>query len=148
MTVKANVSESNKPSFNPQVDDNLAAVQEALAIDAELSNRKLELDPSGYWIVYLDRANILICAKHFTNSINQQGLAVDSETGKVIPARGKVNREPMQIFQAKTAKQLCVQIFENSELNLVSMFDHAAYIGRESQKAESALLNNQEYIQD
>jgi len=148
MTIKAVASEVKKSSFMPQTEDFSAAAQEALGIDTELSNRKLELDPAGYWIIYLDRENFVICAKHFTNGINSQGLAVDPETGKVIPALGKVNREPMQIFQAKTAKQFCMQIFEDSELSLVSQLDHAAYLGRESQKAEWALLNNQEYIQD
>lgn len=146
MTVKALAPEID-PAITPPSEVS-AAVEQALAIDTELSNRKLQLDPAGYWIIYLDRSNFLICARHFTNSINQQGLAVDPETDKVIPARSKAHRDPDRIFQAKTAKQLCVQIFENSELDLVSMFDHAAYIGRESQKAEWALLNNQEYIQD
>jgi len=31
----------------------------------------------------------LICAKHFTNVINERGLAVDPETGKPIPVRGR-----------------------------------------------------------
>jgi dihydropteroate synthase len=117
-------------------------------IDDQLSQRPLDLDPAGYWIIYLDRENLLICAKYFSNNINEQGLAVDPENGKVIPARAKVQRVASQIFQANTAKELCVQIFENSDLNLVSLFDHAAYIGRETQKAELALINDSEYIQD
>jgi dihydropteroate synthase len=118
------------------------------AIDAELSKREIALDPDGYWIIYLDREQGLIFAKHFTNAINDQGIAVDPETGKPIPCRGVVKREPTQIFQARTAKELCVEIFEQQPSALISMFDHAAYLGREAQKAEWALLNHQEYIQD
>ncbi len=59
------------------------------AIDYKLSKRFLELDPAGYFIIYLDRGAGLICAKHFTNEINEQGLAIDPETGKPIPATVK-----------------------------------------------------------
>jgi dihydropteroate synthase len=118
------------------------------AIDDELSKREIALDPAGYWIIYLDREQGLICAKHFSNAINDQGLAVDPDTGKPIPCRGVVKREPTQVFQARTAKELCVEIFERQPKSLISMFDHAAYLGREAQRAELALLQDQEYIQD
>lgn len=119
------------------------------AIDDELSKRFIALDPAGYFIIYIDPTQNLICAKHFTNEVNEKGLAVDPETGKVIPAKGKVNREPAHIFKSQTAKQLCVEIFETiPTLALVTMLDHAAYIGREAQKAEWALRHDRVYIQD
>ena len=62
------------------------------ALDDKLSQRYIDLDPGGYFIIYLDREAGLICAKHFTNIINERGLAVDPETGKPIPVRGKVER--------------------------------------------------------
>ncbi|MDX1976849.1 MAG: DUF4346 domain-containing protein [Pseudanabaenaceae cyanobacterium bins.68] len=133
---------------NPKQFNDRANEQELAAIDAELSHRPLQLDPAGYWILYLDRAEMLICAKHFGNQINAQGLAVDPVSGRVIPAKGKVERQASQLFRAKTAKQLCVQIFEQSGVELVSMLDHAAYLGREAQKAELALIHGIEYIQD
>ncbi|MEG4963884.1 DUF4346 domain-containing protein, partial [Microcoleus sp. K4-C2] len=40
------------------------------AIDDNLSKRHLDLDPGGYFIIYLDRETSLICAKHFTNIID------------------------------------------------------------------------------
>ncbi len=67
-------------------------VENLAAIDDKLSQRHIDLDPGGYFIIYLDREAGLICAKHFTNVIDERGLAVDPETGKVIPARGKVER--------------------------------------------------------
>ncbi|MBD2175466.1 DUF4346 domain-containing protein [Pseudanabaena sp. FACHB-1998] len=117
-------------------------------IDDELSKRSLALDPSGYFIIYVDRQLNLICAKHYSNIINEQGLAVDPETGKVIPAKGKVNRQAVQLFTGRTAKELCVEIFEKTQPCPVTLFDHAAYLGREAQRAELALLQQQEYIQD
>jgi dihydropteroate synthase len=117
-------------------------------IDDELSKRSLALDPSGYFIIYVDRQQNLICAKHYSNFINEQGLAVDPETGKPIPARGKVDRQAVQLFTGRTAKELCVEIFEKTQPCPVTLFDHAAYLGREAQRAELALLQQQEYIQD
>ncbi len=122
--------------------------QQLQIIDDQLSKRLLALDPSGYFIIYVDRQQNLICAKHYSNIINDQGLAVDPETGKPIPAKGKVDRQAMQLFTGRTAKELCVEIFEKTEPCPVSLFDHAAYLGREAQRAELALLQQQEYIQD
>jgi dihydropteroate synthase len=118
------------------------------SIDNELSKRHIDLDPGGYFIIYLDREAELICAKHFTNIINEQGLAVDPETGKVIPARGKVERTAQTLFTARTAKELCVKIIEQTQPCPISMFDHAAYLGRELVRAEYALIHGIEYIQD
>ncbi len=118
------------------------------AIDSELSNRDIALDPQGYFIIYVDRADGLICAKHYTNVINDRGLAVDPETGKVIPAKRKVNRTSTTLYVGRTAKELCVKILEQTEPSPVSMLDHAAYLGREFVRAEMALLSGAEYIQD
>ena len=118
------------------------------AIDQDLSRRHIDLDPGGYFIIYLDRGASLICAKHFTNLINERGLAVDPETGKPIPARGKVERTPTAILSGRTAKELCVKIFEQMQPCPITMLDHAAYIGRECVRAELALETGEEYIQD
>jgi dihydropteroate synthase len=118
------------------------------AIDDKLSQRFIELDPAGYFIIYLDREAGLICAKHFTNLIDERGLAVDPETGKVIPVRGKVERTHTTVFVGRTAKELCVKLFEQTQPCPVTMFDHAAYLGREFVRAEAALVMGQEYIQD
>ena len=118
------------------------------AIDDQLSKRFINLDPGGYFIIYLDREAGQICAKHFTNIISDRGLAVDPETGKPIPVRGKVERTHAALFTARTAKELCVKIFEETQPSPVTMLDHAAYLGREFVRAELALVNRQEYVQD
>ncbi|ELS32726.1 MULTISPECIES: DUF4346 domain-containing protein [Pseudanabaena] len=122
--------------------------QQIHEIDNQLSKRSLALDPSGYFIIYVDYQQSLICAKYYSNIINDQGLAVDPETGKPIPARGKVDRQAVQLFTGRSAKELCVEIFEKTHPCPVTLFDHAAYLGREIQRAELALLQQQEYIQD
>jgi dihydropteroate synthase len=123
-------------------------VENLAAIDDKLSQRHIDLDASGYFIIYLDREAGLINAKHFTNVIDERGLAVDPQTGKVIPARGKVERTHTTVFSARTAKELCIKIFEETQPCPVSMFDHAAYLGREFVRAEFALVTGQDYVQD
>ena len=118
------------------------------AIDRELSQRPLALDPGGYFIIYLDRATGEICAKHFTNAINERGLAVDPESGEVIPAKGTTARAAETLFRRRSAKELCVKIFEESQPCPVTLLDHAAYLGREFVRAEQALLGEAEYVQD
>jgi len=122
--------------------------QQRQAIDDELSKRSIALDPSGYFIIYVERQQNLICAKHYSNIINDKGLAVDPETGKPIPAKGKVDRQAVQLFTARTAKELCVEILEKTQPCPVTLLDHAAYLGREAQRAELAMLQQHEYIQD
>lgn len=117
-------------------------------IDDKLSQRHIDLDPAGYFIIYIDREEGLIFAKHFTNIIDERGLAVDPETGKVIPAKGKVERTHTIVYSGRTAKELCVRIFEETQPCPITMFDHAAYLGREFVRAEIALVTGQEYIQD
>jgi dihydropteroate synthase len=117
-------------------------------IDRELSNRQIDLDPHGYFIIYVDRELGSICAKHYTNVIDDRGLAVDPETGKVIPAKGSTKRSSTTLFTGRTAKELCVKILEQAKPCPVGMLDHAAYLGREFVRAEIALLSGAEYIQD
>ncbi len=123
-------------------------VENLATIDDKLSGRHIHLDPGGYFIIFVNRQEGLICAKHFTNIINERGLAVDPETGKVIPVCSKVERTHTTLFTGRTAKELCVNIFEQQKSCPVTMLDHAAYLGREFIRAEVALVTGQEYVQD
>jgi dihydropteroate synthase len=119
------------------------------AIDDQLSKRHIALDPGGYYIIYLDREAGLICAKHYSNIINDKGLAVDPETGEVIACGGKkVERIAETLYTGRTAKELCVKVIEEPQPCPITMLDHAAYLGREFTRAEYALINGTEYIQD
>lgn len=117
-------------------------------LDNELSNRFIALDPQGYFLIYLDQDAGLICAKHFTNVISERGVALDPETGKPIPCSGTVQRTHTRLFTGRTAKELCVELFEKNKPCPVSYLDHAAYLGREFVRAEIALTTGTEYIQD
>lgn len=118
------------------------------ALDDELSKRHIDLDPGGYYVIYLDREAELICAKYYTNIINDRGLAVDPDTGEVIASCDKVTRTAETLYTARTAKELCVKVIEEPQPCPVTMLDHAAYLGREFVRAEYALVTGEEYIQD
>ncbi|MEM7770069.1 MAG: DUF4346 domain-containing protein [Cyanobacteria bacterium P01_E01_bin.6] len=119
-----------------------------VALDNRLSNRQIDLDPAGYFLIYLNREQHLICAAHYSNDINEKGLAVDPETGKPIPCNRPVKRTPVQVFTGRTAKELGMKITEETRPCPVTRFDHALYLGREFVRAELALIAGQEYIQD
>lgn len=123
--------------------------QSLTELDHQLSHRFIDLDPGGYFLIYLDLEQGLICAKHFTNTINDKGLACDPETGEPLPCNGGNQRQHSTVFTGRTAKELCIAIFEAGDRpGLVTRLDHAAYLGREFVRAELALVSGQEYIQD
>ena len=114
------------------------------AIDDVLSQRELALDPAGYFIIYLNDG--LICTKHYTTVIDERGLACDPETGKPLPAQTAVPRTECTLTIGRTAKELCVKLFEQANLTLMPM--HAAYLGREFMRAEFCLRHSIEFMQD
>jgi dihydropteroate synthase len=124
------------------------AVGTIVALDEKLSQRFINLDPGGYFIIFVDRETQRICAKHYTNVINSKGLACDPETGEPFPCDITLERPATTLFTGRTAKELCIEIFEKPDSCLVSRLDHAAYLGREFVRAEIALLNEQDYVQD
>jgi dihydropteroate synthase len=125
------------------------SIFDTTALDDKLSQRFIDLDPAGYFIIYVDRDARLIFAEHFTNTINEKGLACDPETGDPLPCNGSLKRQPSAVFKGRTAKELCIEVFEKpNSSRYVTRLDHAAYLGREFLRAEIALLNEQDYIQD
>ncbi len=124
------------------------ALNDALALDTRLSNRDIDLEAKGYFLIYLDRSSGLICADLYSNSINDAGVACDPETGEPLPCSGKLDRQPIATFRGRTAKELCIALFETPQENVIDRLDHAAYLGREAVRAELALYSNEEYIQD
>ena len=118
-------------------------------LDDKLSKRFIALDPDGYFLIYLDVEQEMICAKHFTNVINDKGLACDPETGKpLIAKKDAPRRQETRLYQGRTAKELCIKIFEDKDTPCpISYLDHA-YLGREFVRAEMALLNGEPYVQD
>lgn len=121
----------------------------AMAVmDDQFSNRFIELDPAGYFIIFLDRDTGEICADHYGNDINEKGLATDPETGEVLACKGSLKRVPTAQYRGRSAKELGMKITEEAEPCPLTRLDHALYLGREFVRAELALLDGSEYVQD
>jgi dihydropteroate synthase len=138
-------------STERRTDANSRAAELAAAIahlDNQLSNRFIELDPAGYFIIFLDRETAEICADHYSNDINEQGLAADPETGEVLACQGDLQRSPQAQYRGKSAKELGIKLTEAAHPCPLTKLDHALYLGRELVRAEQALLNGSDYIQD
>ena len=83
------------------------------------------------------------------------GLACDPRTGEVIPCSG-YSPPPPRSFAGATAKAVAVAVLEAEGgvapgadgAGCVSRLEHAAYLGRELQRAEEALRYGTPYVQD
>ncbi|MFL0792348.1 MAG: DUF4346 domain-containing protein, partial [Prochlorococcus sp.] len=51
-------------------------------------------------------------------------------------------------FRGRSAKELGMQLTEGKGPYPISRLDHALYLGRELQKAETCLLTGETYLQD
>ncbi len=88
------------------------------------ANRRvwLELDPAGYFIINLDRERKEILLEHFTPE-----------------------RKLTHLIRGRAADLIYHTVLQEK---LLSQFNHAAYLGAELAKAETALYNNLNYEQD
>lgn len=118
------------------------------SLDEALSQRFIQLDPSGYFLIKVDAAAGELIAEHYANSIDERGLATDPDSGEVISCRGAGPREPQAVYRGRSAKELGVALTEGAGPHPLSCLDHALYLGRELQKAEAALEAGCEYVQD
>ncbi|MFH1403818.1 MAG: DUF4346 domain-containing protein [Candidatus Altiarchaeota archaeon] len=91
-------------------------------------------DPKGFFYIYVDVERKEIVVEHYKNVERKLGL-------KKVIVSGKVNRK----FRGKKAEKIYREIIAH---NLVSLMDHAAYLGAELAKAELALTKGVEYEQD
>jgi len=119
-----------------------------LAVDRQLSRRRLRLDPGGYFLVRCKQREQLLELTHFPCTVDDDtGLVVD-DAGQFVPAKGDMQRaEGPTVFTGCSAKELYVQLFEGEHC-LVTQMNHAAYIGRELARAEECLRTGAQYIQD
>jgi hypothetical protein len=117
-------------------------------LDEALSQRFIALDPSGYFLIRVDLHRQELVAEHYANTINDQGLATDPDTGEVISCRRAEPRAPLTVYRGRTAKELGMLLTEGEGPSPISRLDHALYLGRELQKAEQCLDGEQSYVQD
>ena len=118
------------------------------SLDDQLSQRFIELDPSGYFLIKLDAEAGELIAELYSNDLDERGRATDPETGKVLACRGGGPRSPSTSFRGRTAKELGIALTEADGTLPVSRLDHALYLGRELQKAEACLKAGVAYMQD
>ena len=127
--------------------DSSQSLDEKIKIDNSLSNRYIDLDPNGYFIIKVDLGGNKIILEHFLNNINDDGYALDPETNERIKCHSQNKRVCNEVFEGISAKQLGILITEERN-DLITRFDHALYLGRELQKAEECLYKKLPYIQD
>ena len=127
--------------------DSSKSFDEKIKIDNNLSNRYIDLDPNGYFIIKVDLEKNKIILEHFLNNIDDDGYALDPETNEQIKCYSKNKRVSNKVFEGISAKQLGILITEERN-DLITRFDHALYLGRELQKAEECLYKKLPYIQD
>ena len=118
-----------------------------IKIDNDLSNRYIDLDPNGYFIIKVDLEENKIILEHFLNNIDKEGYALDPETNEPIKCDSKYKRASNEVFEGISAKQLGILITEERN-DLITRIDHALYLGRELQKAEECLYKKLQYVQD
>lgn len=93
-----------------------------VAVEVATEPQRLRLDPAGYFVVYPDRAQVRLVLEHYSNE-------------------GVLDR----VFAATTPAALAATVID---AQLISRLDHAAYLGRELARAETALLTGGAYEQD
>ncbi|UPM49695.1 MULTISPECIES: DUF4346 domain-containing protein [unclassified Synechococcus] len=124
------------------------SLEQRRSLDEGLSQRFIALDPAGYFLIKLDPEAGELIAEHYSNAIDDRGLATDPETGEVISCKGAGPRAPVAIYRGRSAKELGMALTEGDGPHPLSCLDHALYLGRELQKAELALETGVTYIQD
>jgi hypothetical protein len=117
-------------------------------LDEQLSQRFIALDPLGYFLIRVDVAAAELVVEHYGNTIDEQGLARDPDSGEVIACRKGGPRTPTAVLRGRTAKELGIALCEGDGNHPLSRLDHALYLGRELQKAEQCLREGSTYLQD
>ena len=117
-------------------------------LDDKLSKRQIKLDPKGYFLIKVEPLTNELIIEHYLNNIDNQGRAIDPESGELIGCKTKRSKQPSNIYRGKSAKEVGIQVSEGHGPFPISRLDHAIYIGRELQRAEQCLRNGQQYIQD
>lgn len=102
-------------------------MKEVEEIEAE-KNEKMEFDESGFFVIMVKDE---IVVEHYFNVQKEGELEVET---------GELNK----VVRGTSAEAICDTLIRE---DLVSRLDHAAYLGRELQKAEIALENGLDYQQ-
>ncbi len=96
-------------------------------LEAE-EDKEMVFDEKGFFVIVIKDE---IIVEHYLNVQKEGELEIET---------GKLNK----MITGKSAKAICDTIVREG---LVSRLDHAAYLGRELQKAEIAMKNDLDYEQ-
>jgi hypothetical protein len=118
------------------------------ALDEQLSQRFIALDPAGYFLIKVDAPAAELVVEHYANGIDERGLATDPDTGEVLSCKGSAPRQPLAVYRGASAKALGIALTEGEGPHPLTRLDHALYLGRELQKAQWCLEQGLDYIQD
>lgn len=138
---------------NPLKAPSSQELTECSILDKFLSARSLTMDDKGYFMMKLDHEKGVIRVTYQSCIKNDKGEICDVHGNKISCSdkgcSGNNRPDPMATFEGRTAKELTVKIFERWEhaKDLVSV-GHAAYVGREAQRAEQCLFAGNFYQQD
>ncbi len=108
-------------AHNPGPVEDSAVEVLPVAVEEVAGPARLRLDPTGYFVVYPDRARGRLMLEHYSN-------------------QGVLDR----VFAATAPAALYAAVIE---AGLISRLDHAAYLGRELARAEAALATGAAYVQ-
>lgn len=142
------IKEPAAEARNPLIVPSRQQAQEAKILDSILAARSLTMDPKGYFMVKVDHSKCVIRSTFHSCIVNDKGEVCDVKGNKISCCDGSKGPEPMATFEGRTAKELMCKIFEQWEYKDICSVGHAAYMGREAQKAEAALYAGEFYQQD
>ena len=86
--------------------DSSKSLDEKIKIDNNLSNRYIDLDPNGYFIIKVDLEENKIILEHFLNNINDEGYALDPETMNQLNATLKIKELVMKFLKVLVRNNL------------------------------------------
>ena len=92
------------------------------------SKKEWKQDPKGYFLIRINKGFIEVAHVKNDHSNNP-----------------RFNKEKPTVIKGKNAEEIYNTIIRE---NLISLKEHAAYLGSELQKAEIAMKNKLKYIQD
>jgi len=94
--------------------------------------KKMTFDPAGFFTIFIDGKKKVIVVEHYSNVAKNGNRKVD--TGRL-----------EAVLEGTSAEALCAEI---TERGMVTRLDHAAYLGRELERAERCLRSGSDYEQD
>lgn len=109
-------------SRNPGPSDEVLQDTSSIPVEDAIEPTRLIPDPAGYFVLYPEPRNMRLVLEHYTNA----GVLT-------------------HVFEGASPAALYSTVIE---AGLISRLDHAAYLGRELGRAEAALRDQSEYVQD